>query len=144
MIVDMISVGRTVGNITFAATTSTLIQSTYGYSLTLDNSGSVSVIDVSGSHYISAPVILDNDAKISGGGTLTLWGGISGNHALTVTGTLNVTSIDVGTLIIGSAGAMQSVPEPTVFDLLLATGLCLAAAANRRRRWLRAGLRKIG
>ncbi len=53
-IVDMVSVGRTVGNITFAETTGTLIQSTYGHALVLDNRGEVSTLDVSGDHYISA------------------------------------------------------------------------------------------
>jgi formylglycine-generating enzyme required for sulfatase activity len=133
-IVDMISVGRTVGSISFAAATSTLIQSTYGYSLTLDNRGNLSTIDVEGDHYISAPVILGNDAKLSGSGHLTLWGGISGNHTLTVTGSLSALSIQVDKLVIGSPVTAQAVPEPSVLGLLLAYGLGLAAFVWKRRK----------
>ena len=133
-IVDMISVGRTVANIVFVATTSTLIQSTYGYSLTLDNHGNLSTLDVSGTHYISAPVILKNNCLVTDTGTLTLWGGISGSHTLTVAGHLKATSIQVDTLAIGSGSgsAGQSVPEPGAFALVVACGLCFAAFGRRR------------
>ena len=76
----------------------------------------VSSSDVAGTHTISAPVILINDATISGGGTLNLTGGISGNHTLTVLGNLTATSIQVDTLTIGGAGA-TAVPEPTLLVL---------------------------
>ena len=87
------------------------------FSLTLDNDGSASTIVVAGSHTISAPVILDNDAVLSGPGTLNLTGGISGNHTLTVQGNLTASSIQVDTLIIGSHAS--SVPEPGSITLFL-------------------------
>jgi formylglycine-generating enzyme len=130
-IVDMISVGRTVGNIIFDSSTSTLIQSTYGHSLTLDNRGGVSTIDVTGNHFISAPVVLNNDAILSGTGTLTLWGGITGNHTLTVIGTVYASSINVGTLVVGVKKAC--VPEPSCLGLLLAGAITFVAFARRRR-----------
>ncbi|MCC6125216.1 MAG: SUMF1/EgtB/PvdO family nonheme iron enzyme [Pirellulales bacterium] len=121
-IVDMVSVGRTVANIIFVDATSTLVQSTYGHSLTLNNRGSLSTIDVTGEHFISAPVIISNNAKISGAGTLNLWGGISGNYTLTVTGKLNAASIRVDKLVV-SAPAAQSVPESTTLAML-GIGIC--------------------
>ena len=97
-VVDMISQGQTVGTITFSANTSTTIQSSGGFALTLDNNGSVSTIDVAGTHTISAPVVLNNDATISGTGTLNLSGGITGSHDLEVDNNLTATSIQVDTL----------------------------------------------
>ena len=81
-VVNMISQGQTVGSISFAATTSTTILSTGGYSLTLDNNGMVSSIDVAGNQTISAPLVLNNDATMTGNGTLNLTGGITGPHTL--------------------------------------------------------------
>jgi len=131
-IVDMISQGQTVGAITFSANTSTIIQSSGKFALTLDNNGSVSTIDVAGTHTISAPVILNNDATISGTGTLNLSGGITGSHNLEVDIDLTATSIQVDTLTIGSgitvtiaaipggplAGTITAVPEPSTLVLL--------------------------
>jgi hypothetical protein len=144
----MISQGQTVGTITFSANTSTTIQSTGGFALTLDNNGSVSTIDVAGSHTISAPVVLNNDASISGNGTLNLSGGITGSHNLEVDLDLTATSIQVDTLTI-DAGAtvtiqaipggplalndsLKSVPEPSSF-ILLGIGVISLAASWRRR-----------
>jgi hypothetical protein len=119
-VVDMISQGETVGSLIFFAGTGTTIRSSGGFSITLDNAGSASTIDVEGVHEISAPVILNNDATISGSGTLDLTGGISGDHVLTVSsGTLNATSIVVDTLVIGGEPtSAQTVPEPATFVLL--------------------------
>jgi formylglycine-generating enzyme len=132
-IVDLDLTGRTVGCITFAATTSTTILSTYGFALTLDNNGSDSTIEVEGSHTISAPVIINNDVIISGSGTLNLSGGITGDHALTVLGNLTATSIQVDSLAIGTNAAMQAVPEPSSLLLLCSGALGLLAFASRRR-----------
>ena len=134
-VVDMISQGQTVGSITFAATTSTTIQSTGGFSLTLDNNDTTSTIDVVGNHTISTPVLLNNDATIYGTGTLNSTSGISGNHALTVLGNLTATSIRVETLTIGTTGAM-AVPEPSTF-VLLGIGVygLLAWAWRRQKAW---------
>ena len=85
-VVDMISAGRTIGGADFYSTTSTTIQSTGGYSLTLDNGSNISTIAVAGSHTISAPVILNSDASITGVGTLNLSGGVTGNHGLSISG----------------------------------------------------------
>jgi hypothetical protein len=130
-VVDMISAGRTVGSIYFSADASTTIQSAGGYALTLNNSGSTSIIDVSGSHAISAPVVLRNNATMSGTGTLDLSNGISGNYTLKVTsGTLNASSIAVNTLSIGAPAA--TVPEPSALALLFTTAI--GAWLYRRRK----------
>jgi hypothetical protein len=122
-IVDMISQGQTVGTMVFSSTASTTIISSGGYSLTLDNAGAVSTIDVTGIHIISAPVVLNNDTTISGTGTLKLTGGITGNHALTVLGNLTATSIQVDTLTIGNNAGVSAVPEPSTIALLLTAAL---------------------
>ena len=140
-VVNMISQGQTVGSISFAATTSTTIISGGGYSLTLDNNGMPSSISVAGNHTISAPVVLDNDATMSGAGTLDLAGGITGPHDLDVTsGNLIASSICVNTLTLGagctvtisalpggpSAGArIVPVPEPATWILLVVAAMVL-------------------
>ena len=149
-VVDLISQGQTVGNITFFANTSTTIQSSGGFALTLDNSGNVSTIDVAGSHTISAPVVLNNDATISGTGTLNLSGGINGSRDLEVDIDLTATNIQVDTLTIGSGATvtiqaipggpmalsdnLKSVPEPCTFILLGIGALGLLSYTWRRRK----------
>jgi hypothetical protein len=148
--VDLISQGQTVGTITFSAYASTTIQSSGGFALTLDNNGSVSTIDVAGSHTISAPVVLNNDAIISGTGTLNLSGGITGSHDLEVDINLTATSIQVDTLTIGSGATvtiqaipggplamddnLSSVPEPSTLVLLGIGAIGLLAYGWRKRR----------
>jgi len=147
-VVDMNSQGQTVGKITFFANTSTTIQSTAGFALTLDNNGSVSTINVAGNHTISARVILNNDATISGTGMLNLSGGITGSHVLEVDNNLIATSIQVDTLTIGSgatvtiqaipggplSGTITAVPEPSTLALLAAAFLLLAYSWARKRK----------
>ena len=116
--VDMASVGRTVGSIVFTGN-GMAIASSGGFSLTLDNIDQPAEIDVTGTHAITAPVILAGDANISGSGVLTLSGGISGAHTLTVaSGTLNATSIQVDSLNIGTIVGTAAVPEPSTAALL--------------------------
>ncbi len=83
-VVDMVSVGRTVGYIDFSFLTGTTIQSSGGYNLTLDNGGNTSLINVTGTHNISTRIVLNDSVNISGTGTLNLSGGISGSHGLAV------------------------------------------------------------
>ena len=106
---------------------------TGGQSLTLDNNSSDSMITVEGIHTISAPVILNNNTTISGGGNLNLSGGITGNYALSVSGNLTAKSIRVNSLNIGSGGE-TSVPEPHMIILLGVGMLCATAYALLRRR----------
>ncbi len=116
-VVTISASGRTVGCITFYPTTSTTIQGTGGYGLTLDNHGKASVIDVSGSHTISAPVVLNNDVYIGGSGTLNLTGIVSGAHNLDLqSGNLTLaaanaytgaTTIESGTLAITGSGSIN-------------------------------------
>jgi hypothetical protein len=107
---DMATVERTVGSIKFTGS-ETIISSTGGFALTLDNIDKPATIDVTGSHTISTPVVLGGDTTIFGSGTLNLTGGISGAHTLTVaSGTLNTTSIQVDTLTIVTV----PVVDPTI------------------------------
>jgi hypothetical protein len=132
--VDMGSSGRTLGEISFTNGTSTTIESSCGYSLTLDNNGQPSTINVASSHTISAPVILNNDVILSGNGTLNLTVGISGPYTLTVTdGTLSASSIVVDTLTIGKSATLQAVPEPCTL-LLLTSGLVSCYIVQRYRK----------
>jgi hypothetical protein len=146
-VVNMISQGQTVGAISFAATTSTTIQSSGGFALTLDNSSGVSTIDVAGTHTISTLVVLNNNAIIIGTGTLNLSGGITGSHDLEVDINLTATSIQVDTLTIGNGATVTiqtipggplsdvitPVPEPSTVVLLGISAVSLFAYAWRRR-----------
>ena len=96
-------------------------------------SGTAGVNVQAGNHEISVPVVINSDTVISGAGTLELSGGISGDHTLTVLGTLTATSVQVDTLAIGGAGA-TSVPEPSTFVLLGLGVFGLLAWARRRPR----------
>jgi hypothetical protein len=130
-VVDMTAAGRTVGSITFAGITSTAIESTGGFSLTMDNQGAPALIDVTGSHAISARVLMDDDLIITGSGTLNLTAGVSGRHTLTVKdGTVNATTINVDTLRIGFPAA--AVPEPATV-MLLGTGIVALGVFARKR-----------
>ncbi len=123
-VVDMVSQGQTVGAIDFTAGAGngTTIESSGNFSLTLDNSGALSTIGVAGNHAITAPVILNNDATIGGSGMLALSGGISGHHALNVTGNLTASSVSVDALDIGGVSA-SAVPEPSSLSLIF-LGVC--------------------
>jgi polygalacturonase len=150
-IVDMITSSNTVGSIYYSPDTSTTIQSSGGYSLILNNGSNASVIDVRGSQTISAPVLLSSDVNITGTGSLTLSGGISGAHTVNVQGgNLTVASINVSTLTIASGLTvtiqpipgghqasnenLQSVPEPSTLALLGIIIIGLLAYHWRRRK----------
>ena len=147
----MIASGQTVGSIKFAAPTSTTIQSSGGFSLTLDNNGGSSTIETEGIHTISAPVILNNDVNISGAGTLILSGGISGPYDLNVNSNLSAASVQVDTVTLGigarltimpiaggPTSGMIPVPEPSALILLAIAGLSILLAT-----W-RSAFRRIG
>ncbi len=112
--VDLGTAAKTVGTIYFSGTTSTTIASTAGYALTMNNSGSNSLISVSGTHSISAAVILASDLSVAGTGTLNLTGGISGAKALkigTATGSdVSTTAaiLGVSSLTVGSASDLTA------------------------------------
>jgi cyclophilin family peptidyl-prolyl cis-trans isomerase len=155
-VVNMSTTGRTTGSITFGATTNTTIQSTGGFSLTLDNIGGLSTVDVAGSHTISAPVVINNDVTFSGTGSgaksLNLSGGVSGMHIIKATGGLNLTAkkIRADTLILdgatltmlpsgtgggaaaGASSEVNAVPEPSSLVLLGTAAAGLFAYTWRR------------
>jgi hypothetical protein len=149
-VVDMGSSGKTVGGMIFVSATSTTIQSSGGHDLTLDNNGEISTIDVSGNHFITTPVIMNNDVQVIGIGALTLSGGISGHHNLDVQGNLVAGSIEVDTLTIESGATVTiqaipggplgntitAVPEPSALVLMGIGSIGLLAYAWRRR-WRR-------
>jgi hypothetical protein len=153
-VVDLISRGRTVGNMVFAADASTTIQSTGGHALTLDNNGNAAVVNVAGNHTISTAVVLNSDVLIGGTGTLSLSGGLSGPHTMSLLAGSSVTarSIQVDTLSIGpgasvvvaetssaslqgglagSSDAYAATPEPGAWALLATGAACLLALASR-------------
>ena len=149
-IVDMSSTGRTVGNITFTASTPTTIQSSGGFNLTLDNSGSASSINVAGAHTILSQVLLNNDVNVTGTGTLNLSGGISGSFDMSVAnnGHVNAKSILLDALTIGSGATVTiqpigggplseltvPVPEPSTLLLLILAALTAIALGRRHSR----------
>ncbi|MBN2579599.1 MAG: PEP-CTERM sorting domain-containing protein [Pirellulales bacterium] len=105
--------------------------------LTMETGGGEARINVfDGSHSIDVPVTLQSDTAISGSGSLTLSGGVSGEHALTVLGNLTAASIQVDTLSIGigAAAGAAPVPEPSAFALLGTGVLGLLACLRRRNR----------
>jgi hypothetical protein len=122
-LVELAAGGNTVGNITFASTTNTTLQGSAADALTLDNNGLASTIVVEGEHQVNASLILGNDARIVGGGTLNVDGSIAGPYTLSVTGTLSARSIDVSTLVIGTPASpdalgSNAVPEPSALAIL--------------------------
>ncbi len=84
-VIDMISAGRTVGNIYFTPFSSTTIQSTGAKSLTIDNNGKTSLVNVLGNHTISASLIINNNTIFDVNGSLTVSGNISGAASLGIT-----------------------------------------------------------
>jgi cyclophilin family peptidyl-prolyl cis-trans isomerase len=147
-IIDMVSAGRTVGNLYYNSNVSTTIQSAGHYSLTVDNGASASIINVLGNHAITAPVVLNSNTVFSGDGTLTLAGGISGAGDMNIfEGDIVASKIQVGKLIIGAGskvtiqplpggpmgGAINAVPEPSVFTLLGLAALGFLTFALKRR-----------
>jgi autotransporter-associated beta strand protein len=112
--IEIGSADRKVGNIYYTPTTSTTIQSTAGKSLILDNSGNMSLVNVLGSHTISAPVILNNNTLFSVNGAMTVSGAISG------TGTLAMN--DIGTLTLSGSNSYSG-------NTLITSGTLSAAKA---------------
>jgi autotransporter-associated beta strand protein len=132
-VVDMVSSGKTVGGLVFLGMTNTTIQSSGGFGLTLDNSGQLSTIDVSGSHTIAAPVVLNNDARISGSGTLTLSAGISGAHDLDIRGHVVASGIQVPTIAVASGAKLTIVAatDSTYAGSIRGAGTVTKAGAGR-------------
>ncbi|MCU0750548.1 MAG: autotransporter-associated beta strand repeat-containing protein, partial [Akkermansiaceae bacterium] len=102
---------KTVGGVSFDNSQGYVIAQGSGGSLILDGDGSqASLITTSGSHTISAPVVLDSTtvSAVNGGASLTVSGSISGAGSLTKSGagTMNVTgtnSYSGGTTVSGGS-----------------------------------------
>jgi hypothetical protein len=100
-------------------------------------SGNALVVVYEGVNTISAPVILGSDMWVANNywATVNFAGGISGDHMLTVAGTISVTSIKVDTLRIGNyPAAAAAVPEPSMLVLLAMGAAALAACSWRWRK----------
>ena len=112
--------GRTVGGLTFSNANSYTVASGTGGSLTFQkSSGSADAMVLSGSHTISAPVVLASNlaADIAASSTLNVSGQVSGAQSLTkrgngtlVLGSANLyslgTTLEAGTLELGDANAL--------------------------------------
>jgi fibronectin-binding autotransporter adhesin len=117
-VIDLGSANRTVGNIYFTSATGTTIQSTGGKTLTIDNNGKTSLVNVIGDHAISASMALNNNTLFSVDGSLALSGNISGSGslalnntgALTLTGSNSYTGKTLITSGILTAGSAASLP----------------------------------
>jgi cyclophilin family peptidyl-prolyl cis-trans isomerase len=108
---NMATSGRTVGMLALTGGNTQIAGSSTNV-LTLDNIDQTAEITFSGFHKITAPVVLAGDAKIEGTGSLAISGGIAGDHQLTVaSGTLTTTSINVDTLVIGTAPVVTTEVE---------------------------------
>jgi probable HAF family extracellular repeat protein len=126
-----------VGRIILDAGTEDTNYTISGSAITLDNTGGTgtdALIEVvSGNHTISAPVILAEVTTISGSGTLNLLGGVTGNFRLTVLTSASASSVQVDSLVIGRAGSLQAVPEPSTIALLLTASIGGLLWWRRRR-----------
>jgi cyclophilin family peptidyl-prolyl cis-trans isomerase len=122
--VEMGTIGRTVGSITFSGSGSGGMEIAGSASLTLDNIDKAAEIKiVSGNHTIKVPVILGSDANINNSGTLTLTSGINSasdhDFALKIVGGIlnitggisNITSIRADTLTIGTPSVIVVTPS---------------------------------
>ncbi len=112
--------GRTVGGLTFSNANSYTVASGTGGALTFQkSSGSADAMVLSGSHTISAPVVLASNlaADIAASSTLNVSGQVSGAQSLTkrgngtlVLGSANLyslgTTLEAGTLELGDANAL--------------------------------------
>ncbi len=131
----------TVGNVNFnnASHSYTLAPGTAG-SLTLDNAGNPATIDVqAGSHFISAPIILNSSVQITvtnSTDALQVSAGISGAGGITLNGmgTLNLsaansyggaTTVNAGRLNLQAPGAL-----PAGANLTIAAGASVAVTAQ--------------
>jgi hypothetical protein len=131
--VDLKTSDVIIGRLIFNDGTSTTIISSGQHTLTLDQGLNVAEIEVAGTHTISVPVILADDTRISGTGTLHLSGGIAGAFALDVVGTtVNATSISVDSLRISSP-SVNAVPEPSALALFAIGFAGLLAFRCRRK-----------
>ncbi len=111
-VIDMVSAGRTVGNIYFTPFTSTTIQSSGGKSLTIDNNGKTATVNALGDQIISSSVVLNSNTIFSVSGTLNITGAISGAGKLGVTDigtlTLSGTNTYTGNTIVGETGTLTA------------------------------------
>jgi hypothetical protein len=106
-----------------------------GGSLTMNAAtGDATISVLRGPNLISAPLILGSNTTISGAGAVDFSGGITGNHTLTVTGSITASRIQVDTLQIG-ANFAAAVPEPCSLALFgLGTTAMLALMLLKPKR----------
>ena len=138
-VIDMVSTGRTVGNLYFTPFVSTTIQSTGGKTLTIDNNGKTSTINVLGSHTISAAMALNNNTVFSVNGSMTVSGNIGGAGGLGITdaGQLTLTGantysgntlITSGTLEVAKAASLPG--YSTSGRVIVSSGAALIVKAG--------------
>jgi autotransporter-associated beta strand protein len=123
--VDLGSDDRSVGQVIFTAGVSTVIESTGGGTLTLDNATDVATVTAAGAHSIHAPVALNDDAQIIVPGSsdsLTIEGvirdGIRGPKSITKGGAgivkLNAANIYNGPTIVNAGILALNAPWHTI------------------------------
>jgi fibronectin-binding autotransporter adhesin len=131
-----IGANHTVGTMNFQNSNSYTIANGGSFSLTIDNAGSGGAInDNQGSHVIAVPLILSDSSGSTGvavansGDTMTFSGAISGADGLSMSGNGSMilsannsyagpTSVDSGTLQVGTGGATGSLGSSTATIVL--------------------------
>jgi len=127
-----------VGTINFANTHSYTIGPGSGGTLTLDNGANSAAINVTqGSHFITAPVVLNSNtvATIGAGDALKISGAISGNGGLTVAGSGSVVltgtnSYTGATTVSGNLSITKAASLPAATALSIQNGGDVALPAN--------------
>ncbi len=126
----LVSSSQTAGIVNFVANTSTTLSASPGFSLYLDDTGGSSAsaaINVSGSHTISAPMVLNSPAAFTVTGNSDLLN-VSGVMADGVNGPQGLSLAGSGTLKLSAANTMSGSVSVASGTLLLSNNAALQDA----------------